>query len=334
MRIFLTGATGFIGRALVDALRRRDWEVTALVRRPGADEARALAALGVRLVAGDVTDPATLRGPMTGVDAVIHNAGCYEMGVDAAGRARMAAVNIDGTRNVLAAARELGVPKTVYVSTAFAYGDTRGALRDETWVRCSPPQSWYEETKTIAHGIALEQQQGGLPLVIACPVGVVGPGDHASLGHIARLYVRGLMPPIGFGAGKVSFVHVEDVAEALARCVDRGRAGETYLLSGGASAIRDVLRLWQTTPGGAKRIWWWMPHWLAVRYCALVEPLQRWLGLPVVFSADLARAGAMDLQFSGAKAERELGITFRAPDAAWLETLAAERARRAARRDR
>lgn len=334
MRVFLTGATGFIGQALVDALLRRGWALTALVRRPESDEARALAALGVRLAAGDVTDPASLRAPMTGADAIIHNAGCYEMGVDAAGRARMAAVNIDGTRNVLAAARELGVSKTVYVSTAFAYGDSRGAVRDETWVRCSPPRSWYEETKTIAHGIAVEQQAAGLPLVIACPVAVIGPGDHAALGHFARLYVRGLMPPVAFGDGTVSFVHVEDVAEALARCVERGRSGETYLLSGGIKPIRELFRLWQTTPGGSKRIWWWMPQWLAVPYCALVEPLQRWLRLPVVFSADIARAGAMDLRFSGAKAERELEMRFRDPDRAWLDTLAGERERRAARQHR
>ena len=332
MNIFVTGATGFIGKALVRTLRARGWNVTALVRRPDTAEARALVTLGATLAVGDVTDRISMQAPMTGADAVIHNAGVYEMGVNAAGRARMAAVNVDGTRNTLTLARELAIPRIVYVSTAFAFGDSAGAVRDETWVRRSAPLSFYEETKTLAHGIALELQRAGCPLVIACPVGVVGEGDHASLGHFARLYVRGLMPPIAFGDGRVSFVHVDDVAEALARCVERGRPGETYLLSGGVKAIRDLLALWQTTPGGMKHVWWWMPRWLAVPYCALVEPLQRLLGLPVMFSAELARASFMDLQFSGAKAERELDMRFRDPDRAWLDTLAAERARRAGQR--
>jgi dihydroflavonol-4-reductase len=329
MNVFVTGATGFIGRALVRTLRARGWQVTALVRRPDSAEARAVAALGATLAVGDVTDRESMRVPMTGADAVIHDAGVYEMGVNAAGRARMVAVNVDGTRNTLTLAQELAIPRLVYVSTAFAFGDSAGAVRDETWERQSVPLSPYEESKTIAHGIARELQGKGCPLVIACPVGVVGEGDHASLGHFARLYVRGLMPPIVFGDGRVSFVHVEDVAEALARCVERGRPGETYLLSGGVKPVRELLALWRSTPGGMKHIWWWMPKWLAVAWCALVEPLQRLLGLPVVFSADLARASFMDLQFSGAKAERELGMRFRDPDRAWLDTLAAERARRA-----
>lgn len=329
MDIFVTGATGFIGKALVRTLCARGWRVTALVRRPESPEARAVAALGATLAAGDVTERESMRAAMTGADAVIHNAGVYEMGVNAAGRARMTAVNVDGTRNTLTLAQELGIPRIVYVSTAFAFGDSSGAVRDETWARQSAPLSPYEETKTTAHGIARDLQRDGCPLVIACPVGVVGEGDHASLGHFARLYVRGLMPPIVFGDGRVSFVHVDDVAEALARCVERGRTGETYLLSGGVKPVRELMALWRTTPGGMQRIWWWMPRWLAVPWCALVEPLQRLLGLPVVFSVDLARASFMDLQFSGAKAERELGMRFRDPDRAWLDTLAAERARRA-----
>lgn len=334
MRVFVTGATGFIGHALVRVLRARGWDVTALVRRPDSAEARAIAALGATLARGDVTDPDSMRAPMSGADAVIHNAGMYEMGLDAAARARMTAINVDGTRHTLGLAQALAIPRVVYVSTAFYYGETGGQIRDETWQRPSPPISHYEATKTEAHDVALGFQRQGLPLVIACPVAVIGPGDHAGLGTFARLYVRGRLPPVVFGDGCPSFVHVDDVGEALARCVDQGRSGETYLLSGGPLAVRDVFRLWQSTPGGLKRIWWWMPKWLAVPYCALFEPVQRLLGLPMLFSADLARAGFMDLQFSGAKAERELGVRFRDARRAWLDTLDAERARLLAVRQR
>jgi len=329
MRVFVTGATGFIGRALVRALRTQGWDVTALVRDPDGAQARELAALGATLARGDVTQRESMRAPMTGASAVIHNAGLYEMGGDAALNARMSAVNVDGTRNTLGLAHELKIPKVVYVSTAFYWGESGGRVRDEAFVRETAPLSHYEATKTEAHELALGFQRNGCPLVIVCPVAVIGEGDHAGLGHFARLYVRGLLPPIGFGKGVLSFVHVDDVASALVRAVERGRDGETYILSGGQLPLREVFRLWQTTPGGFRRIWWWMPKWLAVAYGALLEAPQRWLGLPQLFSADLARAAFMDLQFSGSKAERELGLRFRDPRQAWLDTLAAEREARA-----
>ena len=327
MRIFVTGATGFIGRALVRTLRARGWDVSALVRQLDSAEACGIAALGATLVQGDVTARESMREGMRGAAAVIHNAGMYEMGGNAVTRARMTAVNVDGTRHTLGLAHELKVPKVVHVSTAFYFGESDGQLRDETWTRQTEPLSHYEATKTEAHELALGFQRNGCPLVIACPVSVIGAGDHASLGHFARLYVRGLLPPILFGDGTPAFVHVEDVAEALVHCVERGRDGETYILSGGALPIRDVFKLWKTTPGGMKATWGYLPKWLAVLQSALLEAPQRWCGLPTLFSVDLARAAFMDLQFSGAKAEREFGLRFRAPAQAWLDTLAAERAR-------
>lgn len=83
MKIFLTGGTGFIGRPLTAALRERGADVVALVRRPDSPEARALGGLGARCVAGDVTDPASMREAMAGVDLLIHNAGHYELAASA-----------------------------------------------------------------------------------------------------------------------------------------------------------------------------------------------------------------------------------------------------------
>lgn len=326
MRILVTGATGFIGGALVRKLLARGWALTALVRAPDSADAQALAALGVTLARGDVTYKESMRAAMAGADAVVHNAGVYEMGAHAELDARMTAVNVEGTRNTLGLAHELKIPKVVYVSTAFYWGDSGGQLRDEHYTRTSTPLSTYEATKTEAHELALGFQRNGCPIVIACPVAVVGEGDHSALGQFARMYVRGRFPPIVFGDGTPSFVHVDDVAEALARCVETGQPGASYLLSGGPLSVPEVFRLWQTTPGGCKRIWWWMPRWLAVAYSALLEAPQRWLGLPTLFSANLARAGYMDLQFTGARAERELGLRFRDARQAWLDTLAAERA--------
>src|SRR5688572_1566143 len=97
MRYFLTGATGFVGGAIARQLREAGHEVRALVRTPA--KARDLAAIGVELHSGDITDKASMRGPMTGVDGVYHVAGWYKVGVP--DRAAAVAINIDGTRLVL-----------------------------------------------------------------------------------------------------------------------------------------------------------------------------------------------------------------------------------------
>ena len=133
MRIFITGATGFIGRALVNALSILDHQLTALVRDLERPAAQALVRAGVRVVKGDVTDLASLRAGMAGCDSLVHCAAIYQFGAGWFGRRRMSAVNVTGTANTLGIARELGLARLYYVSTAFAYGETDGQIRDETW---------------------------------------------------------------------------------------------------------------------------------------------------------------------------------------------------------
>lgn len=327
MRIFVTGGTGFIGRALVNALMICDHQITALVRDPESPAAQALARSGATLVAGDVTDPASLRAGMAGCDTLVHCAAIYQFGPGWLTRRRMRAVNVDGTANTLAVARELGLTRLYYVSTALALGETDGELRDESWVRQTRPQSHYEVTKTKAHELALAMQRDGAPLTVFCPVAVAGPGDHSSLGQFARLYVRGRMPPISFGNGTISFVHLDDLVAAMTHCIDRGRVGETYLLSGGPLGIRELFATWQTMPGGSDFILIWLPRWLAVFLCKLAEPFERLFGLPMLFSAELARSAFMDMRFDGSKMAEEFGVRFRSPQQIWRDVLTSERRR-------
>lgn len=335
MRVFLTGATGFIGRPLAAALVARGWTVVALVRRPESAEARAVAAGGAICVAGDVTDRESMRAAMAGADLVVHNAGHYELGVDAPGRERMTATNVAGTDHVLGLARELGVPRTLYVSTAFAFGDTGAPLRDETFVRTAPVGSHYERTKTEAHALALEHQRRGLDLVIACPNGVIGPNDHSVWGYFVRLYVNGLMPPVAWAPDAVySLVHVDDLVGGLVLAAERGRLGETYFLCGESRPVREHLGFWGLRPG-AMAVRAWLPAGLAKWACWPVEPFERMAGLPAVLSRESVTASTGSLNYSSGKAKRELGWTHRTAERMWLDTIDGELAllRTRARRD-
>jgi dihydroflavonol-4-reductase len=326
-RVFLTGATGFIGRPLVEALLRRGYVVHALVRSPQAAPARELAAAGVRIFAGDVTRPETLRAGMEGVGAVIHNAAWFAFGIRRRDAAKMHATNVGGTRHTLDAALAAGVGRIVHVSSILEFGHTDGAVADETFRRRSPPRTVYEQTKSEAHAYATELQARGAPIVVACPGAVFGPGDVSVTGMLQRMYVRGLLPPLELGtAGRIGRIHVSDVVEGLVRCLERGASGETYILSAGAIRHADLFALWRRSPGGARRTWWTVPDRLTRPLCGLVGLVERPFHEPVLFSREMAATVTAAYAVSGAKAERELGLRYRDMEEAWRETLAHERA--------
>ena len=318
MRVFLTGGTGFIGQPLTHSLIARGWLVTALVRNPESPQALALTRIGAQLAAGDVTDQESMCTGMTGADVVVHNAGWYELGVHKTDRALMYAINVTGTDNVLSLALELGIPRVVHVSSVVYYGDTGPEARDETYRRESPYRLYYEQTKTEAHEIAKRYQQRGLPLMIVCPAPVVGPNDHSVWGYFLRLYLNRLMPPLAWARDTInSGVHVNDVGEGIALAAREGRSGETYILAGDPISMHEVLEIWMTKPGGFK-VRCYVPNWLATLMFAPLPPLLRMIGLPAFISRETVSAGSMHLNFSSAKAQRELGWTYRPAREMWL----------------
>lgn len=268
-----------------------------------------------------------MREAMSGADVVIHNAAWYEFGITRQAQHTMRAINVQGTENTLGLAIELAIAKIVYTSTILAFGSTGDIIADETFQRRTPPLSCYEQTKTEAHAIAVALQKQGAPIVIACPAGVIGPGDHSSLGYLVRMYVRGILPPILWAAnGRRAHVYVDDAAEGIVRCVEFGQVGESYILSNGVMQHRDMFRLWKQTPGGIKVTLFWMPDVMAMLFNRIAESIERLLGLPIIFSREFALAALVSWQFSAAKAERDLGIRFRSLEQAWLDTLEGERA--------
>jgi nucleoside-diphosphate-sugar epimerase len=195
MRYAITGATGFVGGALARLLRDEGHEVRALVRDPA--RAGSLTALGVDLVPGDLDDAAALDTLCTGVDGLFHVAGWYKLGErDPFVGER---VNVDGTRNVLAAAQRSGVPKVVYTSTLAVNSDTHGQVYDETYRHTGPFTSHYDLTKARAHQVAEQFAAEGLPVVIVQPGVVYGPGDTAQTGAFIEQVVRGKRPQVPAG---------------------------------------------------------------------------------------------------------------------------------------
>jgi dihydroflavonol-4-reductase len=311
VRIFLTGGTGFIGQALVRAMRGRGWTVHALVRDPLGAPARWMSGQGCTLATGDVTESEGLAQAMAGANVVLHSAGVYEFGASGRARRRMQQVNVHGTDHVLGAALQAGIARTVYVSTVWSLGASGyppapAWPKDETQGHDGHYLTAYEHSKAEAHQIALAWRAKGLPLVIAMPNAVVGANDHAVFGYFLRLYLLGALPPVTFGGDAVlSMVHVGALAEGLCLAVEKARIGEDYLFCGEPISIRALFEHWSRYQGGMVRRMW-LPPWLMRPQMALLEPLQRLLGLPAFLSRDTVDASKGHLNYSSAKARRDL----------------------------
>jgi nucleoside-diphosphate-sugar epimerase len=204
MRTLVTGATGFVGSHLAEALRRRGDEVTALAR--SASKAAALQPLGVRVVAGDLHDRAALLRAVEGQDVVYHVAGI----VAARSEADFLAANRDGTRNLAEAAEQAGVGRFVLVSSMAAAGPTikgRPLRGDET----PSPVTQYGRSKLAAEAVVTASR---LLWTILRPPMVYGPRDQEVL-KVFRLARYGLAPVLGDGSQELSAVHGADLADAL-----------------------------------------------------------------------------------------------------------------------
>ena len=226
MRAFVTGGTGLVGRPLVEALLQKNWEVAVLTRAP--TRAKDLEARGARIVQGDVTRPG-FEAAMARADVVFHAAGWLELGIRDV--QRMFDVNLLGTRNVLAMARQQGVGRFVFTSTAGVFAPTP---KERPATESSPVQvalsDPYVTSKVQAHQLVVKEMGRDLPVTIVLPAAVFGAHDTGQLGRSLALLVRGKLPRLPKGFGTNTWTHAEDIAEGHILAATRGRPGQLYLL--------------------------------------------------------------------------------------------------------
>lgn len=302
MTCFLTGGTGFVGGVIARQLRSAGHDVRALVRAP--DRAASLAEIGVSLHAGDVGDKAAIRAAMTGADGVFHVAGWYKLGVR--DRAAAVAANIEGTRNVLEAMRELRVPKGVYTSTLAVNSDTRGRVVDETYRFTGQHVSLYDWSKHEAHKIAEREAANGLPLVIVQPGLIYGPGDTSGVRTTLVQYLQRKLPMLPAGAA-YSWAHIEDEARGHLLAMERGVPGRNYFLAGPIHTLVEALQMAESITGiPAPRIR--VPAAVLKTVAATLRLIEPVVHLPPAYAAESLRvlAGVTYLG-SSARATKELG---------------------------
>ncbi len=318
--ILVTGATGFVGAALVRALLAQGHAVRVLAR--AGSDARNLKGLDVERVQGDLTDVASLKRAVAGCGVVFHAAADYRLFVP--DPAAMYAANVEGSRSLLRAAGDAGVERMVYTSSVATLGiDPSGAPADETTpVSLVDMIGHYKRSKFLAERAVEDLVAAeGLPVVIVNPSTPIGPRDikPTPTGQVILDAARGRMP--AFVDTGLNVVHVDDVAAGHLLAWQHGAVGERYILGGADMTLRAILAEVAASVGRKPpRVR--LPHWGVLPLAYVVEGVCRIAGAQPPVTVDGVRMSKKHMYFTSAKAARELGYEWREPGEAIRDALA------------
>lgn len=300
-RVFVTGASGFIGSRVARELIARGCEVRCLLR-PSSKTHR-LAGLRYEVQQGDLADRAALDAGAAGCDAVIHLACASAWSELRSLGPRIDSIAVDGTRNVLLAAQKAGVRRFVHVSSAVA---VNGSEDPSVFDEASPYELEgrglaYSMAKRRAEALVLSYAERGIDAVIACPAEVYGPGDDGLVTAGALLDILRSHTPIACDGG-TSIAHVDDVAQGIVAALFRGRPGERYILGGQNLTVHELTRMVLRLSGRKDSV-------IAVPNDALFElvRLMREAGMPSPISEDVLEYATLYWFMDSDKARRELG---------------------------
>ncbi len=323
MKVFVTGGTGFIGGEVVRQLRARGDEVVCLVRSP--EKAAKLTELDCALISGDLGDAEALRSGMQGCDGLVHAAAMYEVGIPEKQHPAMYEANVRGSERVLQAALEAKVGKVAYVSTVGIFGNTHGKVVDESYEHPGKEfTSYYEETKLEGHRIAKRMMaEDGLPAVIVQPGGVYGPGDESQVADLLKEFFAGRLFLLPFPELGICLTHVEDIAGGILLALDKGASGETYVISGPATTMREAIDTIAAVSGrkAPKRN---LPTSLMKALTPIGPLVGKMMGQPPNLRELISTADGVTFWASYEKAGRELGYAPRGLEEGIRETLEAD----------
>jgi len=304
MRVFLTGATGFIGSHVARALMARNESLCCLCR-PSSHRAD-LEDLPIDWAVGDLTDRDSLRRAMTGAELVFHCAADYRL--YARDPAEIYRSNVDGTRNVLELAAELGVRRVIYTSSVgtLALGGPKPA-NENARAHLEDMVGDYKRSKFLAERVVESWIDRGLPIVVVSPSTPIGERDArpTPTGRIVVDFLNGRLP--AYVDTVLNLVDVRDVALGHLLAAERGRPGQSYILGAVNLTLRQMLELLGRLTG-RRPPWLKLPHWVPLAIAHLEEPFARWMGRDPRVPLDGVRMSKAMMFFDAGKAVRELGF--------------------------
>ncbi len=316
----VTGASGFVGWHVAKLLTERGHKVRALFRSAGS-----IPELDVERVTGDLRDAASLERAAAGCGLVFHVAADYRLWSKKP--AELYQSNVDGTRNMLVAAKAAGVERFVYTSTVGCIGVPPGGLGDEAQpVSAVTMAGDYKRSKFLAEQVALDFAASGFPVVIVNPTAPMGDHDFkpTPTGQIVRDFLNGQIP--AFIDTGLNVVHVSDVAAGHLAACERGRVGERYILGGENLTLGQILKELAAITG-RKAPTVELPYFVAYTAGMVTTAWAQLTGTPPRAPLEAVRMARKKMWVTHEKATRELGYTARparealADAVAWFESL-------------
>ena len=313
MKVLVTGATGFVGGAVARALVRSGAEVSVLIR-PDSD-LQNLEGLAVKRMAGDLRDPSSLRKALAGSQQLYHVAAHYALW--AKDSSIFYDINVTGTRNLLEAARESGIQRTVYCSTIGAIGlPLGGGLgTEETPVSLDQMAGHYKRSKYLAEQEVLRLAKDGFPVVIVNPSAPVGAGDvkPTPTGQVIVDFMKGRMP--AYIETGLNLIDVDDVATGHLLAMQKGRQGERYILGCKNLMLREVFEILSSLTGmRVPRIK--VPRVMILPLAYINHWTANLTGQSPRIPLEGVKMAKYKMHYDCSKAIRELGIPQTAPEVA------------------
>jgi dihydroflavonol-4-reductase len=306
VRVFITGATGFVGGHVARRYAAEGASLRLLTRQTSRLDR--LAGIDAEMVKGDLREPEKLRSALTGCDALIHVAADYRLWVR--DPKQMYAANVDGTRELLKLARETGVPRVVYTSSVATMGFKADGtiVNEDTPVTLAEMIGHYKRSKFLAEQEAIAAAKAGQHVMILNPTTPIGDGDAkpTPTGRIIVDFMNNKFP--AYVDTGLNLVDVDEVARMHVVALDRGTPGERYILGGENLTLKQILdRMSAITglPSPTMKV----PHSVAMVFAFFDENITgKLLGKEPRATVEAVRMGKKMMFASSAKAERDLGF--------------------------
>jgi dihydroflavonol-4-reductase len=306
VRVFITGATGFVGGHVARTYASEGASLRLLTRQTSRLDS--LAGIDADTVVGDLREPEKLRSALTGCDALAHVAADYRLWVR--DPAEMYAANVDGTRELLKIAREVGVQRVVYTSSVATMGfkSDGSIVNEETPVSLADMIGHYKRSKFLGEQEALQAAQAGQHVMILNPTTPIGPGDAkpTPTGRIVVDFLNKKFP--AYVDTGLNLVDVDEVARMHVVALEKGTPGERYILGGENLTLKQILdRMSSITgvPSPTMKV----PHAVAMAFAFFDENFTgRLRGKEPRATVEAVRMGQKTMFASSAKAERDLGF--------------------------
>jgi dihydroflavonol-4-reductase len=303
MKALVTGGTGFLGANLAKGLVEQGWSVRILRRKTSSLDA--VRDLPVEHASGDVTDLDSLLAAMQGVEVVFNVAAISQYWRNTPDL--IYKVNVGGAQNVFDAAARSDVQRIVHTSSAAAVGIIKGRAADEDDAfNQSPDRFPYGHSKWLAEQLVQERVKSGQDIVMVNPAAIIGARDiNWVSGSILREAKRGHIPVIPQGG--VNFVAVQDVVAGHIAAVEKGRAGERYIL-GGENLTNRETTLMACEIVGVKPPRFTQPRWTIPLAGGVLDLGAKIIGPRLPLSGEQMRLTAEYIYFDSSRARRELGL--------------------------